>query len=211
MKLQRLLVGVVALLCTAQQISAATIGYTTTPASAVTLQGGVTENSRLMKTPSADFVAASGDTATQFAIYVNGGSGADSTVAFGLYNDASTTDPSAAVLRYSDTMVITAAMKASPGWYTKTISQSLTSFAGQTLRLAVAGVDAGTLAIGADSGAGTSSTSPGTHTLITPFGETTFNSTVLIGAYITVTSSSSTVVNPINGKGGAAAAPITLQ
>jgi hypothetical protein len=207
---KRLLLASALLFATLHSL-AATIGYTTTPASAVTLQGGVTENSRLMKTPSADYVAASGDTATQFAIYVNGGSGADSTIAFGLYNDASTTDPSAGVLRYSDTMLITAAMKAAPGWYTKTISQSLTSFAGQTLRLGVAGVDAGTLAIGADSGAGTSSTSPGTHTLPTPYGETTFNSTVLIGAYITVTASASTVINPITHKGGAAASPITLQ
>lgn len=153
-----------------------------------------TVQARLLKNTA--IVAASGDVATQFALYVTSGAGADSTIEFGLYVGASATDPSAFTRVFSETLVITAAMKASPGWKTKTINWDLTPYAGQTLRLAFAGVNAGSLGYAADGPGSASSIVGDSATLPTPWGTEDYGSGGQPSAYVTVTAGAGTTVTP---------------
>lgn len=185
----KFLAGLLALAASFGAWSAGTIGYSITPSADITLVGGAVEQRRLMRTPSADYVATTGDNVTVYHVYVaSGGSGADSTLNIGIYSGSSTTNPSASVLICSDTLVVTLAMKTAPGWYTKSTSCALTG--GVTYRIAYAGVTAGTLALGADGGAGNASETDGENSLSNPWGETTFNTTTMVGLYATVAGAS---------------------
>lgn len=180
----------------------AIVGWDSIGSADVTLIGGTTEVARLQKTPAGEVTAASGDTATLFSVYVKGGSGADSTINFGLYAVSNLTDPSGSTRIFTDSLLITAANTAAPGWYTKVISVDLTAHAGSSILVGFAGVAAGTLIIAAQSG-GASSSEAGTNTLPSPWGASSFASTTRASVFITTTAASGGYRSPLAGKFGA--------
>lgn len=165
------------------------VGYNTIGGASETPDAGSSTYSRIIK--DAAYVAATGDTATKFSIYVSGGTGGTSVLRFGLWaGDATGTTPAACTLVFSDTISITATHKGTPQWVEKVISQSLASYVGQTLRVAFAGPDAGAVQISATSTANSSSsTNPGDGTNFPSpvWGGSGWDGSTRTSMYVTVT------------------------
>lgn len=135
---------------------------------------------------------ASGDTATTFSISIVGGGGPDSTISLGLWDVTGLgANPSAATLLNSTTMLITAAMKATPGIYSTTVNWSLTPYVGKTIAAAMAALDQGSIIVSADSIANSSTAVFGNGNVFPSptWGDTTYGSSDSFTFYFTVTSS----------------------